>query len=257
MTRLRETRSTLRLPTADYRVVSSSPPDHPGRRICCLLSVVSGIGQPIEIASQAVQPILDGSRCRPLGCLARFSSFPAIVLGRLRWRVCGLIHEPHMVGPPRRCDPRGGSHAQLGKQSSVGTRSVRWEITAFGCSRSISGNAALAADRPASPAGDRPACPGPATSPASRDSRERRPPARTAPERSVSHRTHSHRLTALPGARNRLLPPPRQASALLLGFQPALRQPGPTVPALRRSNEIGPHRAPWCRGRRNGYYNLD
>src|SRR6516164_11577086 len=111
---------------------SSSPPDHPGRRICCLLSVVSGIGQPIEIASQAVQPILDGSRCRPLGCLARFSGFPAIILGRLRWRVCGLIHEPHMVGTatevgPSRRVPRPAGQTIFGRNAicSMGNHGVR------------------------------------------------------------------------------------------------------------------------------------
>src|SRR6516164_5119347 len=64
------------------------------------------------------------------------------------------------------------------------------------------------------------------------------------PQPPVSHRAHSDRLTARPGSRNRLIPPPRQANAPLVGSQSALRQSGPTVPAPRRSTESGPHRAP-------------
>jgi hypothetical protein len=91
-----------------------------------------------------------------------------------------------------------------------------------------------------------------ASSRASTDSRAGRRPARRGAATVRQHRARSHRLTVRPGPRNDLLPPPLRASAPLLGSQPALRQPGPTVRAPRQSKEIGPHRPPWCRGRRNG-----
>jgi hypothetical protein len=55
---------------------------------------VSGIGQPIEIASQTLQPRLDGSRCHSLCCPSRLSGFLGIVPRRQRWRLFGLVHEP-------------------------------------------------------------------------------------------------------------------------------------------------------------------
>jgi hypothetical protein len=71
----------------------SSPPCHRGERVCRLCSAVSGIGQQIEIASQAVQACLDGSRRHPFGCPAGLGSFLAIVTRRQRWRLFGLVHE--------------------------------------------------------------------------------------------------------------------------------------------------------------------
>ena len=77
-----------------WRVVSSTPRDQPRRRVCCLLRSVSGSGQLIEIASRAVQPLLDGSRCRFFCCLTSLGSFLAIIPRRQCWRVLGLVHEP-------------------------------------------------------------------------------------------------------------------------------------------------------------------
>jgi hypothetical protein len=73
---------------------ASSPPCHPGERVRRLRSGVSSIGQPIEIASRAVQPLLDGSRRYPSGCPAGLSGFLAIVPRRQCWDVLRLVHEP-------------------------------------------------------------------------------------------------------------------------------------------------------------------
>ena len=113
------------------------------------------------------------------------------------------------------------------------------------------------AGQPASPARDRPARPGCAGTPALRDDRARRRHAKRGVLATISHRAHSHRLMAQPVSRNMLLQPPQQASAPLLGSQPALPQLGPTVPAPRRSTESDPHRAPWCLGWRSGHSALD
>lgn len=77
-----------------WPIASSSPRDQPRGRICCLASSVSSIGQLIETASRALQPLLDRSRCRFLCCLASLGSFLAIISRRQRWRVLGLVHEP-------------------------------------------------------------------------------------------------------------------------------------------------------------------
>ena len=77
-----------------WPIASSSPRDHPRGRICCLASSVSSIGQLIETASRALQPVLDRPRCRFLCCLASLGSFLAIISRRQRWRVLGLVHEP-------------------------------------------------------------------------------------------------------------------------------------------------------------------
>jgi hypothetical protein len=47
---------------------------------------VGGIGQLIEIASRAAQPLFDGSRCRVFCCLASLDSFLTIIPRRQRWR---------------------------------------------------------------------------------------------------------------------------------------------------------------------------
>jgi hypothetical protein len=94
--------STVPLPPHPHRLFagehvagpSSSPRDHPRGRVCCLLSSVSGIGQLIEIASRAVQPFLDGSRCRFFCCSTSLDGFLAIIPRRQGWRVLGLVHEP-------------------------------------------------------------------------------------------------------------------------------------------------------------------
>jgi hypothetical protein len=83
-----------------WPIASSSPRDHPGGRICCLASSVSSIGQLIETASRALQPLLDRSRCRFLCCLASLGSFLAIISRRQRWRVLGLVHEPQHSRDP-------------------------------------------------------------------------------------------------------------------------------------------------------------
>jgi hypothetical protein len=101
----------------------------------CLRSAVSGIGQPIEIASQAVQPRLGGSRRHSFCCPAGLGGFLAIVSRRQRRRLLELVHEPQHNRPPRRCEFRGGSRLMLRDQSSLGTRSARWETGAPGPSR--------------------------------------------------------------------------------------------------------------------------
>ena len=97
-----------------WRVVSSSSRDHPRGRVCCLPSSVRNISQLIEIASRAVQPLLDGSRCRFSCCLASLSGFLAIVPRRQGWRVLGFIHEPQ--------DSRGA--ADRGLCRPLGQRNV-------------------------------------------------------------------------------------------------------------------------------------
>ena len=75
----------------------------PSEWVCRLPSSVRGIGQLIEIPSRAVQPFLDGSRCRFSCCLTSLGSFLAIIPSRQRWRVLRLVHEPqHSRGPPNR-----------------------------------------------------------------------------------------------------------------------------------------------------------
>jgi len=107
------------------------PRDHPRGRICCLPSSVSSIGQPIETASRAVQPLLDGSGCRFFCCLASLGSFLAIIPRRQRWRVLGLGHEPqHSRGPADRelSRPRGQRNHCEGRFLDAGRGSG---LTAF------------------------------------------------------------------------------------------------------------------------------
>src|SRR5439155_14104149 len=53
--------------------------DHRGERVRRLRRAVSGIGQPVEIASQTMKLRSDGLRCHPFGCPASFSGFPPVV----------------------------------------------------------------------------------------------------------------------------------------------------------------------------------
>jgi hypothetical protein len=74
---------------AAHAAGASSLPDHAGVRVWCLSSAVSGIGQPIELASQAVQPVLDGSRCHPfhvLGARRLLNLRAATTWARARFR---------------------------------------------------------------------------------------------------------------------------------------------------------------------------
>ncbi len=66
-------------------------------RLVFALRAVSGIGQPIELASQAVQPHLDGSRCHSFCGPAGLCGFPAIILRRQRW---GWSMSRSISGPP-------------------------------------------------------------------------------------------------------------------------------------------------------------
>ena len=68
--------------------------DHRGERVRRLRRAVSGIGQPIEIASQTMKLRSDGLRCHPFGCPTGLGGFPTVVPPRQCWRVFGLVHEP-------------------------------------------------------------------------------------------------------------------------------------------------------------------
>jgi hypothetical protein len=62
---------------------------------------LSSIGQLIETPSRAVQPLLDGSRCRFFCCLASLGSFLAVIPLRQCWRVLGLVQSHSIAGAPR------------------------------------------------------------------------------------------------------------------------------------------------------------
>jgi hypothetical protein len=67
----------------------------------CLRGAFSSIGQPIEIASQDVQPCLDGSCCHSFCGPAGLGGFLAVISRWQRRRVFGLVHEPKHNGAAR------------------------------------------------------------------------------------------------------------------------------------------------------------
>jgi hypothetical protein len=184
----------------------------------------------LRTRSQRAAPLLEGDGFEPL--LPRRARTADSALGVTppdpggKWRHPGprpttrsVRRGRQLLGrqtAPLRCRRRTGSASRIG--NGCGRRSPRSSRKELGAANS----------RPPSPGGGRPARQGCAALQASGDNRQRPPRARRVGAACQPSRTLPL-LTARPGSRNRLIPPPRQASALLLGSQSALRQPGPIV----------------------------